>query len=233
MIVYDENHRYFLVMKHFRYHKKNYSLSLSQFKDKQKQKVYTKPFPNMEHMAILKEADSIAYIIQVLNNITQKNEKAAAVTKTSQGRKELFLKITEKNEVMAPSSARETLRTEESIHAAAAAAEAALNNEKAMQAAATAAKAMLKTEAAIHAAAAAAKAALRKEGVDALDAHMYEQTPVVAPEVSHTEALEKSREKNMVKHYLVQNLQDENRIRRNSIDPSALWKTLNSNPNVL
>lgn len=205
---------------------------MSQFKDKQKQKVYTKPFPNMEHMAILKEVNSITYIIQVLHNITQKNEKAAAAAKSSQGKKELFLNIIDKNKVIAPSSTHETLRTEESIHAAAAAAEAALNNEKAMQAAATAAKAMLKTEAAIHAAAAAAKAALRKEGVNAVDAHMHEQTPAAAPKVTHMEALEKSREKNMVKKYLVQNLQDENRIKRNSVDPSAFWKTLNSNPNV-
>lgn len=196
------------------------------FKDKQKQKVHAKPFPNMEHMAILKEVNSIAYILQVLHNITQKNEKAAAAAKSSQGKKELFMNIIKKKKVIAPSATHETLRTEESIHASA---EAALNNEKTMQATATAAKTMLKTEAAIHAAAAAAKAALRKEAVDA---RMHEQAPAAAHKVTHVEALEKSREKNMVKQYLVQNLQDENRIKRSSVDPSAFWKTLNSNPNV-
>lgn len=48
------------------------------FAGKQKQKVHAKAFPVMEHMAILKNSNSILYVIEALKNITEKNEKAAA-----------------------------------------------------------------------------------------------------------------------------------------------------------
>lgn len=221
-------------MNRFRYPKVIKSLFVSQFKDKQKQKVYAKSFPNMEHMAILKEDDSIAHVMQVLHNITQKNEKAvataAAGAKSSLRNKNLFLNIIQENKTVSPSAAHSALRTEEAIHAAAAAAaEAVLSNDEAMHAAATAAKALLKTENALHAAAAAAKAALRKGDVDAMNAPMHEQTP----ETTDMEAWEKAREKNMVMQYWVPHYQDENRIKRSSVDSSAIWKILNNNPNVL
>ena len=52
--------------------------SFLQFATKQKRKVQTKAFPVMEHMAILKNSNSILYVIEALMNITQKNEEAAA-----------------------------------------------------------------------------------------------------------------------------------------------------------
>ncbi|KAK8391238.1 hypothetical protein O3P69_017126 [Scylla paramamosain] len=48
------------------------------FASKQRQKVHAKAFPVMEHMAILKDVDSISYVVETLTNITQKNEEAAA-----------------------------------------------------------------------------------------------------------------------------------------------------------
>ncbi|MPC34013.1 Group XV phospholipase A2 [Portunus trituberculatus] len=48
------------------------------FASKQRRKVHAKAFPVMEHMAILKDVDSILYVLETLTNITEKNEEAAA-----------------------------------------------------------------------------------------------------------------------------------------------------------
>lgn len=203
---------------------------MSQFKGKQKQAVHAKPFPHMEHMAILKDDDSINYVMEVLHNITQKNERAAAAADSSRHNEKVLVNTIHKNKVVASAVVHATLRTEEAIHAAAAVAEAALSNEEAAHAVATAAKAVLRTEEAIHVAAAAAKAALR-EGE--MGASIQEQTPAAASEVTHIEALEKARENNMVERYLVYHLQDDNRIKRSGVGPSAFWNTINWNPNIL
>ena len=49
-----------------------------QFASKQRRKVHAKGFPVMEHMAILRDVDSISYVLETLRNITEKNEEAAA-----------------------------------------------------------------------------------------------------------------------------------------------------------
>lgn len=94
--------------------------------------MHAKAFPVMEHMAILKNTNSILYVIEALMNITQKNEMAAARS-------------------------------------------------------------------------------------------------------THLETLEKEREKNMVEQYVVHNVNDDNKIKRNDISSLNFWKAINMNvlPTVL